>query len=162
MKPLATRGASKRKQASLPKTASVTFAPSGVPDRELEWYFTIADSDMGVRSNYAAMIGRARRDDMDECVEAARAHTRVTGWLRGVGDHDAGVLEAAYEAGPWPVALRERFGRATGVMLRLGCAAVGMPDDALHGQALTLLERAYRAYIRERGGLAVPYLGRRK
>jgi hypothetical protein len=162
----------------------VLFAPTGSPDRELEWYFTMAESDMGVRSNYMAMIRQAGDDSLDTCAEAARAQTRVTKWLTALGDHDAGVLKAAYVARPWGLVFREAFGRATGVIVRLAAAEVGLPDDDAEldrleirtaerlsaifrsrgargiephrTKALALLQRAYGSYVRQRGGSEKP------
>jgi hypothetical protein len=156
-----------------------SFPRKGPADTELEFFFSMADSAMGVRSNFAAMI-RKEKDTMDTFAEAARALRLIRGLLRRLGSFDAGVLSAAYLARRWPLALREELGRVTGVVVRLACVDVGLPDDddaladlelrtaarlgealdrrgkpalaRYREQGLTLLRRAFESYERARGG----------
>jgi hypothetical protein len=122
-------------------------------------------------------------DVTDERAEAAHAQTTLLKWIRELDDFDAGVLQAAYMARPWPPRLFTELGRLTGVVARLGSVEVGLPekrhelealelrtaarlDDALARNASVvkclqlraspLLERAFEAYVRERGGEKKP------
>ena len=163
---------------------TLPFPPPGPADQELEWFFTMAESDMGARSNYAAVLDAADDLTMEDRAEAAHAQRQILKRLREVGDHDAGVLKAAYVARPWPLVLREGLGRVTGVLVRLACVDLGLPEDdaqldalerrtadrlsvtlaqqgharlaKFHPRALAFLERAFRSYVRERGGLRLP------
>jgi hypothetical protein len=156
------------------------FVPTGPADVELEWFFTMAESDMGARSNYAVIRGEPPAGSFELRAEAARARRTILDWLVAIGDPHAGVLQTAYTARPWPLALREALGRATGVVVRLGSAEVGLPDPeaertvvdlrtarrladtlselgtavvaALELRARVLLRTAFLAYVRERGG----------
>jgi hypothetical protein len=165
----------------------VPFTPSGNADKELEWFFTMAESDMGDRSNYMAMVGEHDpQDDIEARAESAHAQRAIVRWLWEVGDRDAGVLKAAYAARPWPLALREELGRVTGIVVRLASAEVGLPDEdaALddlerrtadrlaetlarlgrsglerhEAKARSLLGGAFASYVRERGGKEKPVL----
>jgi hypothetical protein len=120
------------------------YRPTGAPDIELEWFFTMADSAMGCRSNYAALLlGDVRDDSPEACAEAARARRKILGHLTYIGDPKAGVLSAAYEPKPWPLALREALGRLTGVVVRLDSAAGGrLPDDTFGRAAFDLRSAA--------------------
>jgi hypothetical protein len=44
-------------------------------------------------------------------------------------DSDAGVLQAAYEPRDWPRGVRARFGRLTGIAVRLTCSLDTWPED---------------------------------
>jgi hypothetical protein len=163
------------------------FTPTGPPDAELEWFFTMAESDMGARSNFTTMVGQHDGRSIDMRAEAARARRTILEWLVEIRDPHAGVLQAAYEARPWPLALREALGRTTGVLARLASAdGGGFPDDegsralldlqaadrltralVLRGatalepfrlRAGVLLRGAFLAYERARGGPARPRL----
>jgi hypothetical protein len=154
--------------------------PVGPADDELDWFFTEAEPDVGVRSNYMdSLVPAQHRADTEEArFVAARRYRVVLERLRTIGDPDAGVLEAAYAVRPWPVSLREALGRSTGVAVRLRVAERGMPaDDAeldrlerqtaerlnemvedfgpaaletLRAKAAAHFRRAYRAYRAER------------
>jgi len=171
---------------------SSSFVPRGPADRELEWFFTLAESDMGDRSNYMeSLVHVAPHLDgdttMDDRAEAAHAQRTMLRWLRELDDFDAGALEAAYVARPWPLRLREELGRLTGVVVRLAVVKSGLPADAhrlatleqrtalqlnealctpageasVRGfvdQATPILRQAFTAYERERGGKARPIL----
>ena len=160
------------------------FIPYGPANTELEWFFTQSDSDMGDHSNFAASIARVdldtQVDTIDKRVEAAHAQRTILKWLRELDDFDAGVLQAAYVARPWPLTLREELGRLTGVVVRLAVVDIGLPEDdddrraaeertanqldealasgeqivsKLLLEATSILRRAYTAYVRERGGM---------
>jgi hypothetical protein len=166
------------------------FKPYGNADKELEWFFTMAESDMGTLSNYVESLTHVSpswKDDdtMDKRVEAAHAQRTLLKWVGEVGDFDAGVLQAAYTARPWPLMLREEFGRLTGVIVRLATVDTGLPNDPKQLDALErrtairltdalarrdpifervvpkgnhLLKTAFDAYVRERGGKEKPVL----
>jgi hypothetical protein len=166
------------------------FIPTGPADHELEWFFTMAECDIGGRSAFVASLARVLDDEpgdttMEERAEAAHAQRKILRWIHEVGDHDAGVLQVAYVAKPWPLTLREELGRLTGVVVRIASAEVGLPDDERALDALEqrtamrldealarrlpilerfqrlaspLLRRAFVAYVRERGGKEKPVL----
>ncbi len=182
---------------SLIELAEITpqlFVPRGSADKELEWFFTMAECDIAPRSTFDASLvrvipnesGDASEHIMEQRVEASHAQRTLLRWIQEVGNHDAGVLKVAYMARPWPLELREELGRLTGVVVRLGAAEVGLPDDdreldtleqrtatrlndalacgaplanhveRLRHKARPLLQRAFLAYVRERGGSSKP------
>jgi hypothetical protein len=122
---------------SLIEVASLSpqiFVPRGNADKELEWFFTMAECDIAPRSAFVASLARVLPNEsgdrtMEDRVEAAHAQRTLLRWIQEVGNHDAGVLKVAYEARPWPLMLREALGRLTGVVVRLAVAEVGLPDD---------------------------------
>jgi hypothetical protein len=160
--------------------------PTGPADIELEWFFTMAECDMGARSNYPETVGQPARDSPETRAQAARAHRTIRDWLAEIGDGHAGVLYAAYAARPWLLPLREAFGRLTGVVVRLRSADDVLPDDEsgrnsldlraaerltvaiarkerdvlrpLELRASSLLRRAFSAYEQVRGGRGRPVL----
>ena len=162
---------------------ALAFPPPGPADRELEWYFTMAESDMGDRSNFSAVLG-IPESSMEDRAEASHAQRTMRRRFVAMGMQDVGVLQVAYVARRWPLALRKKLGRVTGVVVRLAAADVGLPDDDVelgalerrtadrlsvtlaqqghaglakyHPRALAFLERAFRSYVRERGGLRLP------
>ena len=111
-------------------------------DVELEWFFNRAECDMGIRSTFEATLGaRCPRPGLpspEETVEAAHAYRILRGWLRAIDDRDAGVLQAAYEARPWPVPLDDDLGRLTGIVVRLACAVGTWPEDRRAQQAMEM------------------------
>jgi hypothetical protein len=170
-------------------THADAFVPGGPADQELEWLFTLAEADMGDRSYFLdGLVGvsKAEMDAMlDARVEAAHAQRTLLAWIRELDDFDAGVLQTAYIARPWPLALREELGRLTAIAVRLGSAEAGLPDsrealDALDlqtalrldealgrephtvmrlaEQARPLLQRAFEAFLIKRGGADAPLL----
>jgi hypothetical protein len=172
---------------STQQTATAIFVPTGNADQELEWFFTMAESDMGDRSNYASSmihLTPAQQEDLlDMRAEAAHAQRILLERIRGMDHFDAGVLQAAYVARPGPLALREELGRLTGVVVRLAAAEAGLPEDRdalealelrtaerlnaelahdpgtvrrLQRRASAMLQRAFVAYVRERGGPDAP------
>ena len=96
---------------SAQQTATAIFVPTGNADEELEWFFTMAESDMGDRSNFASsmihLTAAQQENLMDMQAEAAHAQRTLLEWIRELDDFDAGVLQAAYVARPGPLALRE-------------------------------------------------------
>lgn len=128
-----------------------------IVDRELEWFFNRAESDMGLRSNFASTVlvdPDDERSTPEDAAEAAHAYRRIRGWLLALGDADAGVLQVAYEVRPWPRALYDELGRLTGVVVRLACALDPWPPNR-DAQVLVEMARAewlakgagsYRAY----------------
>lgn len=109
---------------------------------ELEWFFNRAEGDMGMRSTFELSLG-VRRPGMEapspeETVGRAHAYRTIRGWLRAIDDRDAGVLQAAYEARPWPVDLYDDLGRLTGIVVRLACDAGHWPADRRAQQAVEM------------------------
>jgi hypothetical protein len=115
---------------------------------------------MGSRSNYGALLLGDWRDDSPEGrAEAARARRTILGHLTYIGDPRAGVLSAAYEPRPWPLALREALGRLTGVVVRIDSAAGGrLPDDTFGRAAFDLrsADRLTVALARDQRSRLVP------
>ncbi len=172
------------------KPSTKLFRPYGNADTELEWFFTMADSAVGSPSNFVESllpVPASWKDDdtMETRVEAAHAQRTLLKWVQEVGDFDAGVLQAAYTARPWPLLLREEFGRLTGVIVRLATVDTGLPEDPKALDAVErrtairlndalprrgavfdrvvpkgsqLLQAAFAAYVRERGGKERPVL----
>jgi hypothetical protein len=151
------------------------------------WLFTMSDSDIGNRSNFAASLAYVQpgvgNRAVDDCADALYAQRTLLKWIRELGDFDAGVLQAAYVARPWPIKLYEELGRLTGIVARLGAVEDGLPETRedletlelrtatrlnealarkapvltrLVREARPLLERAFDAYVRKRGGEAEP------
>jgi len=195
-KPTSTPHVSQPEGAPMPVTMTtppstiLLFTPRGPADRELEWFFTEAESDMGSRSNYVQSLSYVPPtlpdDTLDQRAEASHAQRTLLSWIRALEDFDAGVLKAAYAARRWPLLLRERFGRLTGLVVRLAAAEAGLPDDdaalaaleqrtalrlnestsaneeavaRLARRASPILKAAFEAYVRERGGRETPVLG---
>jgi hypothetical protein len=166
--------------------SAVPFRPNGPADIELDWFFNLAECDMGTGSNYAILLGPQDGDSPEDRAEACHAQRIIRRRLLNLGGCDAGVLQVAYAARPWSSELRKALGRATGVVVRLAAAEMGLPDDdkeldvlelrtagwlaealtrtgpgaveRLRPQALALLKRAFRAYVQERGGKEKPAL----
>jgi hypothetical protein len=131
--------------------AVARFIPTGPADIELEWFFTMAESDMGSRSNFGASVGDPPQDSPESCAEAARAARIIEGRLQRIGELHAGVLTAAYRARPWPLRLREALRRVTGVVVRIGSAEQGLPDDLGERDALDLRTATWLADALARG-----------
>jgi hypothetical protein len=129
-------------QASGPKRALVTDLAA---DAELEWFFAVAESRMGKRSNFLDSLvpARHREDSLDARLTASRAYRIIEARLQAIGDPHAGVLECAYASARTPL-LSSCFGPLAGVAVRLAAAAEGLPDD---GDALARLERAIGARL---------------
>jgi hypothetical protein len=124
----------------------IPLLPAQIAEEELEWFFTLTESDMGARSNYMEMLVPQRhREHHDAALErrvgAATARRTILDRLErieGARDSPAGVLQAAYAPRAWPLALREELGRLTGIVVRLASAEAGLPDDQAE---LELLEQ---------------------
>jgi hypothetical protein len=119
--------------------------PTRAIEEELEWFFNTAESDMGARSNFMAMIGRAVPITPEDAVEACSRYRRIRAWLKGIMDSDAGVLQAAYELRDWPVVLYDKLGRLTGIVVRLACALDRWPDQRGAQQALEMIRAGWLA-----------------
>jgi hypothetical protein len=102
-------------------------------ERELEWVFALAEGEMGNRSNYERSLSTVDPEctarTAEDRVEAARRHSKILGRLRAMPSREAGVLQAAYEPAGWPVRLRDELGVLTGIVVRLVCAEVGLPEE---------------------------------
>jgi hypothetical protein len=131
--------------------ALARFIPTGPADLELEWFFTMTESDMGSRSNFGVCMGEPPQDSPESCAEAARAARIIDGRLQRIGELHAGVLAAAYRARPWPLRLREALRRVTGVVVRLGSAERGLPDDLAERDHLDVRTATWLADALARG-----------
>ncbi len=125
-----------------------TFVPRGPADRELDWYFALADGATGNRSNFVDSLEYRPRghpdDEPERRADAVHAQRKLRRWILALGDFDAGVLKAAYVARPWPLELREELGRLTGIVVRIAAAESGLPDDP---DAFDALERRTAARL---------------
>jgi hypothetical protein len=117
-----------------------TLRASPTVEAELEWFFTMAESSMGCRSNFAEAAARVRPTEdppsAEDDAEAARHRARVRALLHAIPSKHAGVLQTAYEPRPWPLGLRDELGRLTGIVVRLACSEMGIPGD---GQRVEML-----------------------
>ena len=100
---------------------------------EVEWYFQLAETEMGAPSNFGRVLASVGPDGHwrtpEDQAEAVTAYRRIRTWLYAMPNSEAGVLQAAYEPKPWPAALRERFGDLTGIAVRLTCPLKDWPED---------------------------------
>jgi hypothetical protein len=117
--------------------------PSWAVEDDLEWFFNRAESDMGAQSNFQAVLGRHRPMTSEDMAEACHRHRRIRSRLKAIPDAEAGVLQAAYELRAWPVALYDKLGRLTGVVVRLACALDRWPDDRPSQQALEMVRAGW-------------------
>jgi hypothetical protein len=126
--------------ALTPKTSASSLAPAihmlrptPLVDTELDWFFNRAECDMGVPSNFHAVldqyVARSERRTPEEAAEASHAHRTIRRWLLAISDANAGVLQSAYEQRDWPASLVDELGRITGVVVRLACALDRWPAD---------------------------------
>jgi hypothetical protein len=102
-------------------------------ERELGWFFTMADAEMAPASNFETTLARIDpectvRTDEDRVV-ATRKHSKILARLRSMTSADAGILQAAYEPAAWPTRLSDELGALTGIVVRLACAEIGLPED---------------------------------
>jgi len=125
--------------------------PTVAVEKELEWFFNRAESDMGLRSNFLASLGRhgpgPQVPSPEDGVEAAHRWRHVRGWLAAIEATHAGVLRCAYELRDWPVALWGAYGRLTGIVVRLSCAhdvARGLAEER---RAQAILETDHAAWL---------------
>jgi hypothetical protein len=107
--------------------------PTPTVDTELDWFFNRAECDMGVSSNFHAVLqpglARIERVTPEDAAEASHAHRTIRRWLLAIPDADAGALQAAYEQRSWPGSLVDELGRITGVVVRIACALDRWPAD---------------------------------
>jgi hypothetical protein len=125
---------------------SVTSATKGIPAHklrtdsllieELEWFFTQAESDIGLHSNFGPLMDRAQSGSsggsdhsVESQMEAAHAEGIIRRHLHAMPSHHAGVLLAAFEPRRWPAKLGKELGRLTGIAVRLTMASVGLAKD---------------------------------
>jgi hypothetical protein len=113
-------------------------------DDELEWFFNRAEGDMGLQSNFIDALEAEYERAFEGHLEAARRHREIRDRLRSIADSDAGVLQVAYEQRDWPEILVRRFGRLTGVIVRLACALDHWPSDR---PAQQVVERARAEWL---------------
>jgi len=110
---------------------------------DLEWFFNMAECDMGDQSNYLAMLGLdgpgSGIPSPEDAAEAVHRHRRIRDRLLSIADSDAGVLQCAYEHHPWPQPLVRRFGHLTGVIVRLACALDYWPEDRREQRVLEMV-----------------------
>ena len=119
--------------------------PTQAAQDDLEWFFNKADSEMGAQSNFHAALGTHRSPPVatEDAVEACRRVRRIRSWLKAIADPDAGVLQAAYELRAWPVALYDKLGRLTGIVVRLACALDRWPADRSAQRALEMVRAGW-------------------
>jgi hypothetical protein len=122
---------------------------------ELEWFFNMAQADMGLRSNFELCLGvkaAAVHGSPEDFLEAARTHTLIRGWLRAMPDSEAGVLQAAYETRLWPRRLWDELGTLTGVVVRLACALDPWPEDRRSQEVVEMVRAGWLAAEHEKHG----------
>ena len=119
--------------AGSPAPAVHMLRPTPIVDTELDWFFNRAECDMGVRSNFHAVLsGQLAPSEgvtPEDAAEASHAQRRIRGWLLAIPNADAGVLQAAYEQRDWPGSLVDELGRITGVVVRIACALDPWPAE---------------------------------
>ena len=107
--------------------------PTPIVDTELDWFFNRAECEMGVPSNFHAVLPRhlaqSERRTPEDAAEASHAHRTIRRWLLAIPGADAGVLQVAYEQHDWPSSLVDELGRITGVVVRIACALDRWPAD---------------------------------
>jgi hypothetical protein len=119
------------------RRAASTHGRTFTPDEEVDWFFATADLPAGFVSNFEAMVSakvsRGPRpcsdDGLEERLDAIGLKRTILACLRRMPDHDAGVLQAAYEPRPWPRGLRRELGALTGLVVRLAAATGEWPAD---------------------------------
>lgn len=124
----------KKNERTRAQTVPVSRLPNVTEvERELEWFFAMAEGEMGEGSNYESTLAPVVPDcfepTAEDRVEAARMDSKILARLRAMPSADAGVLQAAYEPEGWPLRLREEFGTLTGLVVRLACGEMGLPED---------------------------------
>jgi hypothetical protein len=100
-----------------------------VVEEELDWFFTRAESEMGVSSNFAPLAAMAltgivgsKADPADMLAESRVAAAHAEGQIRRRLDllpvHLQGVLYTAFEPRGWPKEVLSHFGRGAGIAVR--------------------------------------------
>ena len=112
-------------------TRSITLRtePNPETDRELEWLFTSAETEIGTSSNWEPFVDAAlsgargiEGDGLDEADRRADAMHRagtIVGWLEAMPPPLMAVLVAAYEPRSWPAHYALKLGRLAGVVATL-------------------------------------------
>lgn len=125
---------------------SLTVRPLVSPenDRELEWLFTQAETEMSVQSNWNAFADAALSGDRDvegESLEEVEARTfavhrarTILGWLEAMPPALAAVLVAAHEPRAWPARYELRLGRLAGVVAGLPSVRAGFEAARAEGR----------------------------
>jgi hypothetical protein len=144
----------RRVPTSSPAPTLARLAPSPFIDEELRWFFHIEDGDTS-SSNYGRMLSHVTEDGewrtLEEHAAGERKHRIILSHLKSLADVDAGVLQCAYAARPWPAGLAKELGRLTGVVVRLSCDRATWPEE--HGQQLALdAENADKLHVLLRSG----------
>jgi hypothetical protein len=124
---------SRRRLGLAPARTLAQLAPSPSVDEELRWFFHAEDGGNS-SSNFGRMLASIDDDDghwrtPGEHAAAARRHRVIGSDLKAIPDHDAGVLQCAYDPRPWPVLLVRELGRLTGIVVRLSCNRATWPDE---------------------------------
>jgi hypothetical protein len=125
-----SRAGSWRRPASM-------HARAVTPEEEVDGFFATADVPAGFVSNFEAMVSAkvscgpkpCSDDGLEERLLAIGRKRTILACLRRMPDHDAGVLQAAYEPRPWPCGLRRELGALTGLVVRLAAATGEWPKD---------------------------------
>jgi hypothetical protein len=136
-----------QRERALPMPLLAGLRPESAVDDELDWFFNLAESEMGVQSSYHACLSHHDAGEpsmtFDDVVEATHRHGRIRQWLNAIPSSDAGVLQAAYEQRPWPVALYDALGHLTGIYVRLACALDPWPTDRESQQVVEMARAAW-------------------
>ena len=113
-------------------------APSAAED-ELDWFFTRAESAMGIQSNWCPLMAMALTGvrgtvqdpadvDVDARLEAVHAARVIRDRMQRMPREQAEVLCAAYEARRWPTRVAVVLGRVAGVAVRTDEARSGFAE----------------------------------
>ena len=113
-------------------------APSAAED-ELDWFFTRAESAMGIQSNWGPLMEMALSGlrgtahdpadtDVDARLEAVHAARVIRERLQRMPRAEAEVLCAAFEARRWPTRVATVLGRLAGVAVQTEEARSGFAE----------------------------------
>ena len=104
-------------------------------DEELRWFFSVHDGKRW--SPFFEELEARRHPELPETdARAARVYWQIRARLVALGNHDAGVLKAAFTPGPWPPRLREELGGLTGVVVRLASVTDDWSSERLEQDVL--------------------------
>lgn len=100
---------------------------------EVAWYFQLAEAEMSCPSNFGRMLSSIAPDGRwrtpEDQADAAGAHARIRRWLYAMPNHEAGVLQVAFEPRDLPRPVTVRFGALAAVAVRLTCTLTEWPED---------------------------------
>jgi hypothetical protein len=88
-------------------------SPSREAREELRWFFNEAESEVGVPSSFAGLLGGASPASLEATerrAEALHAARKIGERLQAVSVTDVRMLEALYTERPWPRALVRALG----------------------------------------------------